>query len=131
MPRLLSWPLLLGVVIVAQIPEIIWLLERGWWVPTLGATAAGAALGWQLRPEVSRRTWLLLAITVGIWVVQQVIPDGAPSRLIDQMYTALLIAALWPQEPTDRFRRRAKGLLKQFRRWSTGIPLPNSSALNR
>lgn len=83
MPRLLSWPLLLAVVIAAQVPEIIWLLQRGWLVPTLGATAAGAALGWQLRPEVRRYTWLLLAITVGVWALQQVISEGVPSRLID------------------------------------------------
>ena len=129
MPRLLSWPLLLAVVITAQVPEIIWLLQRGWLVPTLGATAAGAVLGWQLRPEVRRHAWLLLAITVGVWAVQQVIPEGVPSRLIDQMYTALLIAALWPQEPTDKFKQVAQGLLKRVRRWSTGIPLPSPSAL--
>lgn len=129
MPRLLSWPLLLAVVTAAQVPEIIWLLQRGWLVPTLGATAAGAALGWQLRPEVRRYTWLLLAITVGVWAVQQVIPEGVPSRLIDQMYTALLLTALWPQGPTDRFRRAMKGLLKRVRRWSTGIPLPGPSTL--
>ena len=66
MPRLLSWPLLLAVVIAAQVLEIIWLLQRGWLVATLGATAVGASLGWHLRPEVRRRTWLLLAITVGV-----------------------------------------------------------------
>ena len=131
MPRLLSWPVVLAIVVAAQIPEVIWLLQRGWLLPALGATAAGVVLGWQLRPEVRRHTWLLLAITVGVWTVQQAIPEGVPSRLIDQIYTTLLIAALWPQGPTDRFRRAVKRLQKRIQRWSTGIPVPNSSALTR
>ena len=51
MPRLLSWPLLLAVVTAAQVPEIIWLLQRGWLVATPGATAFRASLGWHVRPE--------------------------------------------------------------------------------
>lgn len=47
-----SWPLLLAVVIAAQVSEITWLLQCSWLLPALGATATEAALGWQLRPEV-------------------------------------------------------------------------------
>ena len=93
--------------------------------------SVGHRPGPRLRPEVRRHTWQLLTITLSVWTVQQVIQGGVPSRMVNQMYTAQLIAAVWPQGPTHRLRRRARAMLKRIRRCSTGIPIPNSSALIR
>lgn len=124
MNRLLSWPLILGVVVSAQISETVWLLAHGWVVQTGGATLAGAVIGWQLRPAVRRQMWLILAITLGVCAAQQLLVEGVVSRLIDQGYTAVLVASLWPGDPRRRVRRALQPLVKRFRSWSTGIPLP-------
>ena len=125
MSRLLTWPVILTVVVTAQLPELWWLLRHGWVVQTLGATLLGGLIGRQLRAAVRRAPWLVLAITLGFNAPLHFIPDGAANRLLDQCYLALLVVALWPEQPRQRYRRVVEAAKKTFRRWSTGIPLPS------
>jgi hypothetical protein len=124
MPRLLTWPVIFMVVVTAQLPELWWLLRHGWLVQTFGATLLGGLIGRQLRAAVRRIPWLVLAITLGVSVTLQFIPDGEANRLVDQCYVALLVAALWPEQPGRRYRQAIEAAKKTVRRWSTGIPLP-------
>lgn len=124
MPRLLTWPVVLAVIVTAQLPELWWLLRHGWVVQTLGATLLGGLIGRQLRVAVRRIPWLVLAITIGVSVTLQFSPDGEANRLADQCYVTLLVVALLPEQPSQRYRRVVEAAKKAVRRWSTGIPLP-------
>jgi DNA/RNA-binding domain of Phe-tRNA-synthetase-like protein len=70
-------------------------------------------------------SWLILAITLGVWTAQQFILNGPVSRLLDQSYVALLVAALWPEHQERHLQQAIKAAKKAMRRWSTGIPLPS------
>ena len=123
MLRLLTWPVILAVTVTAQLPELWWLLQHGWLAQTLVATLLGGLIGRQFRTALHHAPWLILAITLGFNVTLQFIADGAPNRLLDQCYVALLVFALWPDQYGRRFRQAVKTAKMTVRCWSTGMPL--------
>lgn len=123
MPHLLIWPVILTETVTAHLPELWWLLRYGWLLQTLGVTLLGGLIGRQLRPAVRHSPWLVLAITLGVCTAERLIPDGEVNRLIDRCYVTLLVVALWPERPGQRFRRAMETSRKTVQRWSTGVPL--------
>lgn len=88
---------------------LTWLLQRGWLVPRLARPPPGPP--WVAAAPPTTPAHLAAAGHHGRRPACSEGDSRGPSRLVDQTYTALLIGALWLQEP--RYRRSRRKLLSE------------------